>query len=100
MSHMKLRSYAEFVGVSYKTAWRWWKRGTIQGEKLPSGTILVTEDVSKLPEREEIIVVYARVSGNREPTELGQSGRAARRLLYSQGLEGTPSGQGSGFRGE
>jgi predicted site-specific integrase-resolvase len=78
---MKLRAYAEFVGVSYKTAWRWWKQGAIHGEKLPSGTILVTEDVSKSPGCEEIVVVYARVSENREPTKPGQSGRAARRLL-------------------
>jgi putative resolvase len=61
---MKLRTYAEFVGVSYKTAWRWWKQGILKGERLPSGTILVMEDVSQHPEREEIIVVYARVSAN------------------------------------
>jgi putative resolvase len=61
---MKLQTYAEFVGVSYKTAWRWWKQGTIHGERLPSGTILVMEDVSQHPEREELVVVYARVSAN------------------------------------
>jgi putative resolvase len=77
---MKLRTYAEFVGVSYKTAWRWWKRGTIQGEKLPSGTILVTEDVSKSPGCEEIVVVYARVSANENRPNLDS--QAERLVAY------------------
>ncbi len=77
---MKLRAYAEFVGVSYKTAWRWWKQGAIHGEKLPSGTILVTEDVSKLPEREVIVVVYARVSANENRPNLDS--QAERLVAY------------------
>jgi predicted site-specific integrase-resolvase len=80
VSHMKLRSYAECVGVSYKTAWRWWKQGTIHGQKLPSGTILVTEDVNRHSEREEIVVVYARVSANENRPNLDS--QAERLVAY------------------
>ena len=79
---MKLRTYAECVGVSYKTAWRWWKQGTLHGEKLPSGTILVTEEVKVHPEREEIVVVYARVSANENRPNLDS--QAERLVAYCE----------------
>jgi putative resolvase len=40
---MKLSQYARKVGVTYRTAFRWWQNGQIKGYQLPSGTILVTE---------------------------------------------------------
>ena len=40
---MKLSQYAKKVGVTYRTAFRWWQNGDIQGYQLPSGTIVVTE---------------------------------------------------------
>lgn len=56
---MKLSSYAKKVGVSYKTAHRWWKAGQISGYQLPTGTIVVTQE--KTVERENIACIYARV---------------------------------------
>ncbi|NES94499.1 MAG: hypothetical protein F6K32_04595 [Desertifilum sp. SIO1I2] len=38
---MKLSDYARQAGVSYKTAWRWWKAGVLTGYQLPSGTIVI-----------------------------------------------------------
>ncbi|MBW4585613.1 hypothetical protein G7B40_007990 [Aetokthonos hydrillicola Thurmond2011] len=40
---MKLSQYAEHIGVSYKTAWRWWKAGKLPhpAKQSPSGTVLV-----------------------------------------------------------
>ncbi len=61
---MKLRAFAQQVGVRYETAWRWFKAGKIKGRQLESGTIIVTEELSQHPEREIIVVVYARVSAN------------------------------------
>src|SRR5437868_3977920 len=40
---MKLSHYARSVGVTYRTAFRWWQNGQIKGYQLPSGTIVVTE---------------------------------------------------------
>jgi len=57
---MKLNDYAKRVGVSYRTAWRWYKSGKISGYQLDTGTIIITElDTSPIPEK---TVIYARVS--------------------------------------
>jgi predicted site-specific integrase-resolvase len=42
---MKLNEYAKQCGVSYRTAWRWWKQGTLDGFQRPSGTIIITENL-------------------------------------------------------
>lgn len=42
--HMKLSDYAKKKGISYDTAWRMWNRGQLQGERLPTGTIIIFED--------------------------------------------------------
>ena len=61
---MKLRTFAQWAGVRYETAWRWFKDGKIKGQQLESGNIIITEELSQHPERERIVVVYARVSAN------------------------------------
>jgi predicted site-specific integrase-resolvase len=41
---MKLSQYAKKLGVCYKTAWRYYKDGSIPGAyQLPSGTIIVPD---------------------------------------------------------
>ena len=32
------------TGISYRTAWRWWKQGNLTGYQLPSGTIITTDN--------------------------------------------------------
>ena len=71
---MKLSEYAKEVGVSYRTAWRWYKEGKIQGHQMPSGTVIVTE---KLPskaakEKEEKTAIYTRVSATENKSNLEQ----------------------------
>ncbi len=57
---MKLIDYAHKMGISYKTAWRWYKAGKLPGKQMDTGTILVLEeDTSQPPEK---VAVYARVS--------------------------------------
>ena len=43
---MKLTVWAKQIGISYRTAWQWFKDGKlpIESEKLPSGTIIVYPD--------------------------------------------------------
>ena len=41
---MKLSEYANKIGVTYQTAWNWWKLGYLNAEQLPSGTIIVAEE--------------------------------------------------------
>jgi predicted site-specific integrase-resolvase len=40
---MKLSAYARQVGVTYKTAYPWWKAGQVDAYQLPTGTIIVRE---------------------------------------------------------
>lgn len=55
---MKLSAYARQVGVTYKTAYAWWKAGQLDAYQLPTGTIIVRapKDVATG------VALYARVS--------------------------------------
>ena len=59
---MKLIDYAHKMGISYKTAWRWYKAGEIQGKQMDTGTILVLEEDAVSSQPSEKVAVYARVS--------------------------------------
>jgi predicted site-specific integrase-resolvase len=62
---MKLSQYAKKQGATYRTAFRWWQAGQIQGYQLPSGTIVVTEGEQAQPKaRPRRIAIYARVSSH------------------------------------
>lgn len=57
---MKLSDWARANGISYKTAWLWWKQDKlpVPARQTPTGTILVD-----VPERKDVgAVLYARVS--------------------------------------
>jgi putative resolvase len=58
---MKLNQYAKKVGVSYRTAWRWFHAGTLPGVQMDSGTILVQEEKHER-EPQGKVAIYARVS--------------------------------------
>jgi putative resolvase len=67
---MKLIDYAHKMGISYKTAWRWYKAGKLPGKQMDTGTILVFEDadsVSLIPEK---TAIYARVSSQEHKENL------------------------------
>lgn len=55
---MKLSAYAKQVGVTYKTAYQWWRAGQLDAYQLPTGTIIVRE--AKLSATG--VALYARVS--------------------------------------
>jgi predicted site-specific integrase-resolvase len=66
---MKLIDYAKSVGVSYRTAWRWYRAGKIPGHQMDTGTIIV--DVEKpSPAKSPKIAVYARVSSSEDKSDL------------------------------
>ena len=61
---MKLSTYAKKLGISYDTAWRWFKAGKIAGYQADTGTIIVTEALptqSPAPVAEKV-AIYVRVS--------------------------------------
>jgi putative resolvase len=59
---MKLSQYAKQQGISYRTALRWFRAGTIKGYQAPTGTIIVTEGETTEAARPEKVAIYARVS--------------------------------------
>lgn len=65
---MKISDYAKKVGLSYKTAWRWFRDGKIKGYKMPSGTVIITENDNK--EKQQKVVIYARVSSSENKNNL------------------------------
>src|SRR6266480_6733725 len=74
---MKLSQYAKQQGISYSTALRWWRAGTIKGYQAPTGTIIVTEG-EKPSARPEKVAIYARVSSAEHRANLE---RQAERLV-------------------
>jgi predicted site-specific integrase-resolvase len=59
---MKLSQYAKQQGISYRTALRWFRAGTITGYQAPTGTIIVTQGETTPAPRAEHVAIYARVS--------------------------------------
>ena len=57
---MKLSQYAKQQGISYRTALRWFRSGTLQGYQAPSGTIIVIEH--ERANAAQKVAIYARVS--------------------------------------
>jgi predicted site-specific integrase-resolvase len=98
---MKLSAWAKQQGISYKTAWRWFKNGTlpVPCEQAPSGTIIV-KPVSE-NDRDTLVALYARVSSHDQKKDL--EGQIGRLLIYAnrKGLKvsKTVTEIGSGLNG-
>ena len=57
---MKLSEWAKNQGVSYRTAWRWFKAGVlpVSARQLTNGTILIEAETSKRGE----VAIYTHLS--------------------------------------
>ncbi len=65
---MRLSQYAKQMGVSYRTAFRWWKAGKLDAYQLDTGTIIVRDQAAK-PETMNV-ALYARVSSADQKEDL------------------------------
>ncbi len=79
---MKLSDWARQQGVSYLTAWRWFKTGKlpVPARQLPTGTILVDE-----PTPHGRTVLYARVSSADQKEDLERQVRRLEEFAREQG---------------
>ena len=79
---MKLSDYAQRMGVSYKTAWRWWRAGQLDASQIATGTIIVRDPAptASHPPIVERVAVYARVSATETRPNL--EGQADRLVAY------------------
>lgn len=83
---MKLSVWAKKNGITYKTAWEWFKHGKlpVSAIKTPSGTILVTEDQNmSLPLK---VVIYCRVSNHSRKEELNYQVSRCEEFCLAKGL--------------
>src|SRR4030067_3534583 len=79
---MKLSAYARSLGVSYRTAWRWFKAGKVAGFQADTGTIIVTEptiEATAIVARQKT-AIYTRVSAAENKDNL--EGQAKRLMDY------------------
>ena|SRR5258706_165445 len=56
---MKLSTYARQIGVTYKTAYRWWKAGKLDAYQMDTGTVIVRDSLKVSAIN---MALYARVS--------------------------------------
>ncbi len=56
---MKLSDYAKKLGVTYKTAWNYYRAGKLNAYQTHTGTVIVRDDVQPL---EVNVAIYCRVS--------------------------------------
>ena len=75
---MKLADYAKQMGVRYETAWRWFRDGKIQGQRIGPHTIIITEGERPPEEKSQRVAIYARVSSHEHQANLD---RQAERLV-------------------
>ncbi|HEY8503752.1 MAG TPA: IS607 family transposase [Gemmataceae bacterium] len=82
---MKLSDWAQANGISYKTAWLWWKQGKlpVPARQTPTGTILVD-----VPEQKEAgAVLYARVSSADQRADLDRQVARLAAFAAEQGIK-------------
>ncbi len=81
---MKLSQYAKKVGVTYKTAWRWYKAGTLDAYQTPTGMVIVRDPVTEKPETGRI-ALYARVSSADQKRDLERQVQRLRDYAAARG---------------
>lgn len=97
---MKLSHWARQNGITYKTAWLWWKHGKlpVPARQMPTGTIIVD-----VPDRAGMVgtVLYARVSSADQKADLDRQVARLATFAAARGLQVTKvvAEVGSGLNG-
>src|SRR5260221_7576722 len=80
---MKLSAYAKQVGVTYKTAYQWWKAGQLDAYQLPTGTIIVREAQPSATG----VALYARVSSAEQKADVTRQLHRLREYAAARGYQ-------------
>lgn len=82
---MKLPDYAKQLGISYKTAWRWWKAGKLPhpARQTETGLVIVDYTPTATPKQTHSsrAAIYSRVSSSENKDSLDR--QAERLIQYS-----------------
>ena len=83
---MKLSQWAKKLGISYKTAWRMYKRGEIPNAiRLPTGRVIVLEE-DKVVE-ENTVAIYCRVSDTNSKDNLEKQAERLKEYAIAKGYK-------------
>lgn len=80
---MKLSNYARKLGVTYMTAFRYWKSGKLNAYQLPTGTIIVNDDLEVTQNNN--VALYARVSSSENKDNLDKQLERIRQYATAKG---------------
>lgn len=80
---MKLSEYADSIGVSYRTAYRWFKAGKLDAYQLDTGTIIVNESI----ETPQGVALYARVSSHDQKDDLDRQMERLQSYAIAKGYQ-------------
>lgn len=85
-----LGRWAKRCGISYRTAWRWFRDNRLPedvvAEQMPTGTILIRDGrVSRHTGQLEEAVIYARINPRQEPSLLQEQIEACRSFCVARG---------------
>ncbi len=82
---MKLNDYAKKQGISYRTAWQWFKDGKLKGIQMDTGTIIIDEsDDQSKPIK---VAVYARVSSHEMRENLDRQAQRLSEYCIAKGWQ-------------
>ena len=84
---MRLSQYAKKMGVSYKTAFRWWKAGKLDAYQLDTGTVIVREPAHS--QEAMSVALYARVSKASQKEDLERQLQRLKDYAASRGYQVT-----------
>ncbi len=82
---MKLSDYAKKAGISYRTAWRWWKQGILKGYQSPTGTIVILDEENSKSDKRACI--YARVSSAENKDNLDRQAERLKDYSIARGYK-------------
>jgi predicted site-specific integrase-resolvase len=83
---MKLSEYAKKLGVTYKTAWNWFKAGNIKNAyQLPSGTVIVPDEIDNT--NNYGVILYARTSSSQNKELLDNQAKRLEEYAIAKGYK-------------
>jgi len=80
---MKLSQFAKENTISYKTAWRMWKRGELDAIQLPSGTVVIKQ----ASQQKYGVALYARVSSADQKADCDRQMARLREYAAARGYQ-------------
>jgi predicted site-specific integrase-resolvase len=80
---MRLSEYARQVGLTYKTAWQWWKAGQLDAYQLPTGTSIVRESQTAATG----VALCARVSSSDQQDDVMRQTQRLRDYAAARGYQ-------------